>query len=91
MEYLTGQIIDFDRIAEHDDVQQTMKVPGQSQKTALEVATANTCVQLLVIFLMATLNTKDDAKRAAYITKMTANMDQGSQLQIMNIKEEVCN
>ncbi|KAH8593651.1 hypothetical protein B0O99DRAFT_626740 [Bisporella sp. PMI_857] len=45
-------------------------------------------MKLLVIFLMATLNTKDDTKRAAYIMKIQ-KLDEASQVQIMNIADSM--
>lgn len=70
MDYLTTSNIDFDKMAEDNDVQHAMK--------------------LLVIFLMATLNTSDDVKRERYVLKIQS-LDQVSQVQIMTLVEEMNN
>jgi len=89
MDYLTTGNIDFDKMAEDDDVQHAMKVRRQSSgATRFETALTNTCGQLLVIFLMATLNTSDDIKRERYVVQIQS-LDQVSQVQIMTLVEEV--
>jgi len=89
MDYLTTGSIDFDKMAEDDDVQNTMKVRRRnSDATRFDTALTNTCDQLLVIFLMATLNTSDDVKREGYVVKIQS-LDQISQVQIMTLVSEV--
>jgi len=89
MDYLTTGNIDFDKMAEDNDVQHTMKVRQQSSNAPrFDTALTNTCAQLLVVFLMATLNTSDDVKRERYVVKIQS-LDQVSQVQIMTLVREV--
>ena len=89
MDYLTTGNIDFDKMAEDNDVQHTMKVRQQSSNAPrFDTALTNTCAQLLVVFLMATLNTSDDVKREGYVVKIQS-LDQVSQVQIMTLVSEV--
>jgi protein HOOK3 len=91
LDYLTlDTTVDFDAIAEHDDIQETMKVATyfltKSPLSQLESDLTNTCVQLLTIFLMAAVNGPTKEK---YISNIMNHLDESAQLQIMDLIQKV--
>jgi hypothetical protein len=82
--------VDFDAIAEHDDIQETMKVATylstESSLSQLESDLTNICVQLLTIFLMAAVNGPTKEK---YISNIMNHLDESAQLQIMDLIQKV--
>lgn len=91
LDYLTLETtIDFDAIAEHDDIQETIKVatyvPTESPLSKLESDLTNTCIQLLTIFLMAAVNGPTKEK---YIGNIMNQLDESAQFQIMDLIQKV--
>lgn len=91
LDYLTLETtIDFDAIAEHDDIQETIKVPthvpAEFSVPQLESDLTNTCIQLLTIFLMAAVNGPTKQK---YIGQILNQLDESAQVQIMDLIKEV--
>lgn len=91
LDYLTLETtVDFDAMAEHDDVQETIKVatynPKKSHLSQLESDLTNICVQLLTIFLMAAVNGPTKEK---YIGNIMNQLDESAQLQIMDLIQKV--
>lgn len=91
LDYLTLEtIVDFDIIAEHDDVQETIKVatyfPTKNAGSEVELDLTNTCTQLLTIFLMAAVNGPAKEK---YIGNIMEQLDESAQLQIMDLIKRV--
>jgi protein HOOK3 len=87
LDYLTLEtLVDFDAIAEHDDIQETIKVatsiPAESPLSQLESDLTDTCFQLLTIFLMAAVNGPTKEK---YIGNIMNELDESAQLQIMDL------
>jgi hypothetical protein len=77
-------------MAEHDDVQESIKVathtPTESHLSQLESDITNTYVQLLTIFLMAAVNGPTKEK---YIGNIMNQLDESAQLQIMDLIQKV--
>lgn len=87
LEFLTAQEdIDLDLIAEHDDVQQTMKVRGAANGMERIEATSTNMCQLLAVFLMAALHS---SKKETYIVAIQEKLDEVSQGEIMKLFDEV--
>jgi protein HOOK3 len=91
LDYLTLETtINLDAIAEHDDVQETIKVathfPAASANLQLEADMTDLCIQLLTIFLMAAVNGPAKEK---YIGNIMSQLDESAQLQIMDLIQTV--
>jgi len=91
--------IDFNEIAEHDDIQETMKVANNSSTyfstqistrilTKVQIVLANIYVQILVIFLMAAISNPDESKKVKYVQNL-ARLDEPSQFEIMKLVKQV--
>jgi protein HOOK3 len=82
--------VDFDAIAEHDDVQETIKVatyfPIDSLLPKFESNWTNICTQLLTIFLMAAVNGPEKEK---YIGNILNLLDESAQFEIMDLIKRV--
>lgn len=76
-----GESIDLNAIAEDDDAHQTVQVATYNA-TKLEADFTNICVQLVTLFLMASINGPSNTK---YLTKMQKDLDEASLLQISHV------
>ena len=77
--------MDFNAIAEHDDVQQTEKV-ATIYNRRFKAEIANASVQLLTIFLMAAVKGISNEKYVGYITE---RLDASTQAEIAKIIQQV--
>ena len=65
--------MDVTAIAEHDDEEETVKVPLRIHKTQLDADLTDLCVQLLKIFLMAATRSSDIKRYVDRILTLTAD------------------
>ncbi len=65
--------MDVNAIAEHDDKEETVKVPSRINKTQLDADLTDLCVQLLKIFLMAATRSSDIKRYVDRILNLTAD------------------
>jgi protein HOOK3 len=65
--------VDVTAIAEHDDEEETVKVPLRIHKTQLDADLTDLCVQLLKIFLMAATRSSDIKRYVDRILTLTAD------------------
>lgn len=87
LDYLTLETTaDLDAIADHDNIQETIKVathsPTESWQSKLELTLTNAYIQLLTIFLIAAVNGPTQEK---YIGNIMSQLDKSAQLQIMDL------
>jgi protein HOOK3 len=78
--------VDFNAIAEHDDVQQTVKVATYFDTRNREIDLANASIQLLTIFLMAAVKGTCNERYVGYITE---RLDASTQAEIAKIIQHV--